>query len=405
MTTKKRASAATPKKAPNGTWYFSVDAGPGIGNDGKFRERRQAYRRGFATKAEAQAELDKIRGQKRTSAYVPPAKLTLSEYVTQWLAGLPTTGLRPSTIDGYRRNLDYVVPVLGHRRMDAIGPLDLDQLYSDLLANGRRRKPYGGLSARSVFYIHCTIHRALGDAVKKGLLARNAAENASAPSAKSTKPPEAVWWTPAELRAFLAFTADEPLGSLFRLAAMTGMRRGEVCGLRWEDVDLDAGRLEVRQQLNVVRAPGAPDGGLVFSERTKTDHGRRSIDLDPATVAALRSVSKRQKEQRLALGPGWNNEHDLVFTQPDGSPLDPESVAKVFDRRVARAGVKRIRFHDLRHTHVAHLIAAKEQPLLIARRLGHASAAFTQDRYGHLFEQAGSQAASAVAAMVDGSAS
>ncbi|HUE58340.1 MAG TPA: tyrosine-type recombinase/integrase [Acidimicrobiales bacterium] len=102
------------------------------------------------------------------------------------------------------------------------------------------------------------------------------------------------------------------------------------------------------------------------------------------------------------MGPHWRNDRDLVFTQPDGSPVDPESVAKVFDRRVARADVKRIRFHDLRHTHVAHLIAAKEQPLLIAKRLGHASAAFTQDRYGHLFEQAGSQAASAVAAMVDG---
>ena len=102
------------------------------------------------------------------------------------------------------------------------------------------------------------------------------------------------------------------------------------------------------------------------------------------------------------MGAGWQDEHDLVFTGPDGSPLDPESVAKVFDRRVTRSGLPRIRFHDLRHTHVAHLIAAGEQPLLIAKRVGHASCAFTQDRYGHLFEDAGSQAASAVAAMVDG---
>lgn len=252
-----------------------------------------------------------------------------------------------------------------------------------------------------MFYIHCVVHRALGDAVKKGILARNVAEAASAPSAKSTRPPEAKWWTPAELRKFLDLTGEEPLGPLFRVASMTGMRRGEVCGLRWSDVDLDASRIEVRQQLNVVRAPGAPDGGLVFSERTKTDHGRRPIDLDPATVAALRTQKARQASHRLAIGSGWSNHHDLVFTQPDGQPVDPESVANVFERRVARSGLPRIRFHDLRHTHVAHLIAAKEQPLLIARRLGHASASFTQDRYGHLFEQAGSQAASAVAAMVD----
>ncbi len=192
---------------------------------------------------------------------------------------------------------------------------------------------------------------------------------------------------PEQLRAFLDFTATEALGPGFRVAPMTGMRRGEVCGLRWSDVDLELGGIEVRQQLLALR------GELMFSERTKTDHGRRRIDLDPATVAVLRTQKRRQAEHRLALGAGWSNKHDLVFAQPDGTPLDPESVAKTFDRRVAKSGLPRIRFHDLRHTHVAHLIA---------RRLGHASSSFTVDRYGHLFEDAGSQAASAVAAMVDG---
>lgn len=120
-------------------------------------------------------------------------------------------------------------------------------------------------------------------------------------------------------------------------------------------------------------------------------------------MAILKAQRARQAELRLAFGAGWRGERDLVFTGASGDPLDPESVAKVFDRRLARSGLPRIRFHDLRHTHVAHLIAAGEQPLLIAKRLGHASAAFTQHRYGHLFEDAGSQAASAVAAMVDGS--
>lgn len=245
------------------------------------------------------------------------------------------------------------------------------------------------------------VHKALKDAVDAGTLARNVAEKAKPPSAKSTKAPEMAWWTPPDLRTFLDRTADAPLGALFRVAAMTGMRRGEVCGLRWSDVDLDVGRIDVRQQLTVVRTPGAPDGGLLFSERTKTDRGRRTVDLDPGTVAVLRTRRSQQAEHRLAVGAGWSNEHNLVFTEPDVRPLDPESVAQVFNRRVARFKLPRIRFHDLRHTHVAHLIAAGEQPLLIARRLGHASAAFTQDRYGHLFPEAGSQAASAVAAMVD----
>ena len=221
------------------------------------------------------------------------------------------------------------------------------------------------------------------------------ATKAKPPKAKDTKPSEVAWWTPAELRSFLDLTADEALGPLFRVASMTGMRRGEVCGLRWCDVDFDKARIEVRQQLTVVRSPGAANGGLLFSERTKTDKGRRRIDLDPATVAILKTQRKRQAENRLAVGAGWSNEHDLVFTESDGQPLDPESVAKVFDRRVARHGLRRIRFHDLRHTHCAHLIAAGEMPLVISKRLGHSSTSFTLDRYGHLFEDAGSQAASA----------
>jgi integrase len=136
---------------------------------------------------------------------------------------------------------DYVIPVLGSRRLDSLTPLDLDQLYSQLLISGRRRKP-GPLSKRSVFYIHSVLPRALSDAVKTRMLSGNVADRATAPSGKSTRSPEASWWTPAELLSFLSATAEEPLGPLFRLAAMTGMRRGEVCGLRSADVDLGVAR-------------------------------------------------------------------------------------------------------------------------------------------------------------------
>ena len=128
---------------------------------------------------------------------------------------------------------------------------------------------------------------------------------------------------------------------------MNGVRRGEVCGLRWADLVLGKGRIEVRQQLNVVRSLGALDGGLVFSERTKIGHGRRSIDLDASTLAVIMTQKRRQTEHRLQIGAGGSDEHDLVFTPPDGRPLDPESVSKVFDRRVAKSGLKRLRFHDL----------------------------------------------------------
>jgi integrase len=174
-----------------------------------------------------------------------------------------------------------------------------------------------------------------------------------------------------------------------------GMRRGELCALRWSDIDLDAARIVVR------RTVGRIENQLVFKDRPKSDHGRRTIDLDPTTVVVLRAHRRAQLEHRMAFGGGWPD-HDLVFTRFDGSPVHPDRMAAVFDRRVAKAPVKRIRFHDLRHTHCAHLIGAKQDPKLISKRMGHASVAFTLDRYGHLFAEADSNAAAAVAALVDG---
>ena len=156
----------------------------GVGPDW---ERRQVRRKGFATKKEAQEALDAIRGKARTKSYIPPAKQTVKEYLTKWLDGL---NLRPSTVDGYRRNMDYVIPVLGGRRLDSLTPHDLDKLYKSLLISRRRQAPYGGLSQRSVRYIHTVLRKALVDAVRKGTLARNVADAADPPRAKDTKAPE-----------------------------------------------------------------------------------------------------------------------------------------------------------------------------------------------------------------------
>lgn len=164
--------------------------------------------------------------------------------------------------------------------------------------------------------------------------------------------------------------------------------------MRWCDIDLDVGRLEVHQQLLAI------EHEVVFQPHPKSDHGRRTIDLDQDTVAVLKAHRRQQLEQRLAVGEGWKDE-GLVFVQADGSPVDPESVGKVFERRVAKSGLPRIRFHDLRHSHAAHLIAARRDSLEISRRLGHANPGFTLAKYGHLMPEADSEAAAAVAALVD----
>lgn len=384
------SNAGPRRDEKSGTWWFVVDLGPGP--DGR---RRQARRRGFPTKKAAQEALDAVRVTAREGTFVAPARMTVAAYLDQWLDGMVTAGARRSTVTSYRRNMRlHVVPHIGGRQVQTLGPLDLDRVYAVLSKTGNR-KTGGGLSARSVLYVHSILHHALTDATRKGLVTRNVADAASPPTAKAAKAPEMAWWTPEELSCFLHLMLGEEHFPLYRLASMSGMRRGECCGLRWADVDLEAGRLDVRQQYVVA------DHQAYFAPRTKSDHGRRRIDLDAKTISILRAHRSQQVVGRLAAGAGYQD-HDLVFCHPDGQPLHPEAVSKTFERRVRRSGLPYIRFHDLRHTHAAHLIAAGQDALVIAKRLGHASVSFTYDKYGHLMAKADSNAASAVAALVDG---
>jgi integrase len=289
-------------------------------------------------------------------------------------------------VHSYQSNLRlHVVPCVGDVHLQALTALDLDRLYRQLLESGRQGG--GKLSPRTVRYVHTILSAALKDAVNKGLLSRNPAVASSPPAAGATKAPEMAWWRPNQLKEFLAFVAADDIGTLIRVAAMTGMRRGEVVGLRWIDVDLPAGRLTVRRQLASVNYK-------VRWDRPKSEKGRRTIDLDDDTLSVL-----EQSWELVSSLPA--NNLGLVFPRSDGTPRHPEQVSSAFERLVTQSALPRIRMHDLRHTHAAHLIAAGVDPLTISRRLGHASVSFTLDRYGHLMAQAGANAAKAVSDLVD----
>jgi integrase len=199
-------------------------------------------------------------------------------------------------------------------------------------------------------------------------------------------------WSIEELRRFLSFVADEPLYPVFRMAAMTGVRRGEAIALRWRDVEFDNARLLIRQSAIAVRHK-------VMIQPPKTGRNR-SVTLDAITLRVLRDCRSRAVADRLAAGLGRPSDDDFIFTDGEGQSLHPESVAKVFDRRVARGGLPRIRFHDLRHSHATHLIAAGVHVKVVSERLGHSSVAFTLDRYGHVLPNLQSDAATAVADLV-----
>ena len=183
-------------------------------------------------------------------------------------------------------------------------------------------------------------------------------------------------WTPEELHAFLDLAAENRNHAAWFLTSHTGMRRGEVLGLRWDDVDLDQRRLAVRQAVILLAY------NLVISD-VKADTGRRPIDLDDRTLAVLRAWRKRQLEEWMLVGPAAYHDNDLVFARPDGAPINPDSSSQSFDRLVVRSELPRIRLHDLRHTHASILLKSGVPVKVVSERLGHANPAFTITVYQH----------------------
>ncbi|MGH3019167.1 MAG: tyrosine-type recombinase/integrase [Gaiellaceae bacterium] len=327
-------------------------------------------------------------------SYVEASKATLGEYLAEWLDGLAVQGLRNSTRLSYDINLrTLVLPRIGAVPLQKLTPATLTALYSELLERGRKNG--GPLSLRTVRYVHTIVKKALRDAVDAGLLMRNPADRAKPPSARAARSNAMRTWTSEQLASFLHHVRGERLYAAFLLGASTGLRRGELLGLRWRDLDLEARQLSVRQTLI------APHNRLEFSE-PKTERGRRQVELDVATVDALREHRKRQLAERLAFGPGYEDEHDLVFREADGRPVHPSTFSSAFLAQTKRAGLPRIRLHDLRHTHVTLLRRIGVPVEVVSKRVGHSSPSITSDIYSHVGEDPALQreAAERVAALI-----
>lgn len=322
--------------------------------------------------------------------YVAPSKMTVAGYLHDWLP-VAKARLRTGAYDACKLHVDtYIVPRIGDLPLHALTASRVKALYAELSQTGRQRGG-GPLSAKSVHNVHRTLSRALSDAVSDRLLPRNPAERCHT----MPESPEQPTWSADELRRFLEHVADDDLAAMWRVAATTGVRRGELVGLRWRDVDLDPGRLSIVQQ----RAKG---DGTVSAGPTKTRRGRRLIALDPTTVAALRAHRKTQTEYRLMLGQGYRDS-GLVFCLADGTPLHPDAVTSRFRHRVKEAGLPWIKLHGLRHTHATLMLRAGVHPKVVQERLGHSSIAITLDTYSHAIPAMQEDAASTVAALVDNS--
>ena len=308
-------------------------------------------------------------------------KVTLGGYLDRWLADSVKGTVRTSTYERHEEIVRlHIKPSLGRVGLKKLTPAHVRGLYSEKLDSGL-------LAPATVRKIHSTLRKALSQAVSDGLVHRNAADvKAPRPTPEEMRP-----LSEDEARTFLEAVrrTGERFEALYVLAITTGLRRGELLGLRWEDVDLERGRLRVGRAL--VR-----EGGRHILGETKTRRGRRQINLTPGTVSALKAHRKKQLEGKMRLA-GLHKDQGLIFASEVGTPVNPENLVKrSFKPLLKEASLPEIRFHDLRHTCATLLLGRGVHPKLVQELLGHATIAMTLDTYSHYLPSMGDQAAGAM---------
>ena len=367
-------------------WYVIIEQ-----RDAETGKRKRKWHSGYRTKREAEAARVEILSRMQRGIYIEPSRLTLDEFLDSWLDSIRAS-VRHSTHVSYSAMLaNHFRPRLGSRRVQSLTPADMNGLYAHLLSAGRRDGT-GGLSPRSVRYVHTIARHALSDAVSWGVTARNVADLATPPRHRASASREMQTWSAEELSAFLSHTSQDRLSAIWVLAATTGMRRGELLGLKWKDIDFERRALSVRRSLVSVEYE------LAFST-PKTEKSRRVIALDETTLGALAKHRRSQAAEKLVFGPGYENS-DLVFCQENGEPFHPDRLTKVFKAMVHRAELPVIRLHDLRHTHATLALQAGIHPKVVSERLGHSTVAMTLDTYSHTVPSMQADAAKRIAELV-----
>ena len=366
------STAGSITRASNGTWSFVVDL-PEL--NGK---RRQLRRRGFPTKKAAQAQLTAYLAEKNRGAVVAPSRTTFGSYLLDVWLPARRSSIRPSTAAAYEGIIrNYVLPELGRARLQTVDGAALNRLYHRLLTEGRSESRRGlgpGLSPKTVRNVHGVLTRAMRDAVRWGHLQRNPCDTADPPRGRA---PEMRAWTGEEIRRFVKASDSHRWGPVWMLMASSGMRRGEVLGLRWSDVDLKAGTA-------TIRSTRIRYGKTTTTSTPKTARGNRTIAIGPTTLAALRAWKKTQTAERLQMGAGWRGEHGLVVTNVDGSAPNPEAFSNLFAKLVRAAGLPPIRLHDLRHSYATAALAAGVPVKVLSQRIGHADVGVTLTIYAHV---------------------
>lgn len=329
------------------------------------RKRRTVYGH---TKAQVAAKLRDLITQ--TDAGVPTAVSgwTVRTYSEHWLTHIAPSVLRPTTRANYEWILHkHVLPSLGTKKLEQLTPQHVREMHTDIARTG--------VSAHTVRLAHAVLRSILAEAAREQHIGRNVASLVRAPKIEHQ---EVEPWTAEEASTFMESSRDSQFAELYVLALTLGLRRGELLGLRWADINAARTQLRIRQT-----AHRAGTGQGISIGPTKTARSRRTLPLPARAIAALRTRAANQLSDQRAAGDDWVDS-GLVFTTRTGTPIEPSNLRRSFDKEIATANVRRIRFHDMRHTCASLLLAQGEQMRTVMEILGHANMAITSDIYSHV---------------------
>ena len=339
----------------NGTWSAIATLPDG--------RRKHIYGK---TRDQVRGKLAEILHALQNGSFTDARGKTLGDFLDQWLADVVKPRVRAWTFTGYEVHVRrHIKPVLGRVPLEKLSPQHVQHLLN--------RKLEEGLKPKSVRYLRGTLRTALNEAVRWGLVSRNAAALVDGPRVERF---DIQPFTPAEARVFLDSIAGERLEALYSVALTMGLRQGEALGLRWQDVDVELGYLRISKQLQ--RVHGAPQ--LV---EPKTARSRRTLAMPPMITKSLEQHRVRQRQERSNAGSRWA-ETDLVFASTEGKPLDGTAISKGFHSLLKRAGLQQRRFHDLRHSCATLLLVQGVSPRVVMDLLGHSQIGLTMNTYSHV---------------------
>ena len=362
------------RQRSKGTWQLRYDA-PADGTG----KRRYVSETVHGNKREAERVLRERLAAIENGGYVNKDKETVTEYLHRWLDTYVATNTFLRTQHGYRAYFQrYVEPKVGNIPLQSLNARHVQGIYSDMLGRG--------LSNTTVVQLHRILKEALSHAVKWGILTRNVSDATSPPRIERKEMP---MWDIETINHFLTVVRASRFGDLYYFAVLTGLRRAELCGLRWDSVDLPGSRLSVVNTLQRIPGHGMVDG------QPKSSRSRRSLAISPESVALLNDVRKQQVEHQLELGELWQRS-GYVFTNVDGSSIIPDQVTQGFARLVRKSGLPHLTLHGLRHAFATVSLTAGVDLKTTSEMLGHSTIAITADIYAHVLPQVQQAAAAAV---------